>query len=160
MTDKLRANLWFDGNAEDAANFYASVFPDSRVDKVTRAASDTPSGPAGMVLVVEFTVLGRNLVGINGGPQFPFTKAVSFSVDCQDQAEVDRYWNALTADGGKPVQCGWLRDKFGLSWQIVPKRLQQLLDDPDPARAKRAMDAMLGMVKLDIAALEAAADGR
>lgn len=160
MADKLRANLWFDGNAEEAAKFYASVFPDSRVDKVTRAASDTPSGPAGMVLVVEFTVLGRNLVGINGGPQFPFTEAVSFSVDCEDQAEVDRYWNALTADGGTPVQCGWLRDKFGLSWQIVPKQLQQLLGDPDPARAKRAMDAMLGMVKLDIAALEAAADGR
>lgn len=160
MADKLRANLWFDGNAEEAAKFYASVFPDSRVDKVTRAASDTPSGPAGMVLVVEFTVLGRNLVAINGGPQFPFTEAVSFSVDCEDQAEVDRYWNALTADGGKPVQCGWLRDKFGLSWQIVPKQLQQLLGDPDPARAKRAMDAMLGMVKLDIAALEAAADGR
>lgn len=160
MADKLRANLWFDGNAEEAANFYALVFPDSRVDKVTRAASDTPSGPAGMVLVVEFTVLGRNLVGINGGPQFPFTEAVSFSVDCEDQAEVDRYWNALTADGGTPVQCGWLRDKFGLSWQIVPKQLQQLLGDPDPARAKRAMDAMLGMVKLDIAALEAAADGR
>lgn len=160
MANKLRANLWFDGNAEEAAKFYASVFPDSRVDKVTRAASDTPSGPAGMVLVVEFTVLGRNLVAINGGPQFPFTEAVSFSVDCEDQAEVDRYWNALTADGGKPVQCGWLRDKFGLSWQIVPKQLQQLLGDPDPARAKRAMDAMLGMVKLDIAALEAAADGR
>lgn len=160
MADKLRANLWFDGNAEEAAKFYASVFPDSRVDKVTRAASDTPSGPAGMVLVVEFTVLGRNLVAINGGPQFPFTEAVSFSVDCEDQAEVDRYWNALAADGGKPVQCGWLRDKFGLSWQIVPKQLQQLLGDPDPARAKRAMDAMLGMVKLDIAALEAAADGR
>jgi predicted 3-demethylubiquinone-9 3-methyltransferase (glyoxalase superfamily) len=160
MADKLRANLWFDGNAEEAANFYAAVFPDSRVDKVSRAPADTPAGPAGMVLTVEFTVLGRSFVGINGGPQFPFTEAVSFSVDCADQAEIDRYWTALTADGGRPVQCGWLADRFGLSWQIVPTRLNELLGDPDPARAKRAMDAMLGMVKLDIAALEAAADGR
>ena len=160
MASKLTPNLWFDGNAEEAASFYASVFPDSRVDRVVRSPSDTPAGPAGMVLTVEFTVLGQPFVGINGGPQFPFTEAVSFSVDCADQAEVDRYWGALTADGGKPVQCGWHKDKYGLSWQIVPTLLHRLLDDPDRERAARVMQTMLGMVKLDVAALQAAYDGR
>lgn len=160
MTARITPNLWFDGNAEQAASFYASVFPDSRVDRVVRSASETPAGPAGMVLTVEFTLLGQKFVGINGGPQFAFTEAVSFAVDCADQAEVDRYWDALTADGGEPVQCGWLKDRYGLSWQIVPAALPRLLDDPDRERAARVMQAMLGMVKLDVAALQAAYDGR
>jgi predicted 3-demethylubiquinone-9 3-methyltransferase (glyoxalase superfamily) len=157
---KITPTLWFDGNAEEAANFYVSVFPDSRVDRVFRSPADTPSGPEGMVLLVEFTVAGQRLAGLNGGPEFPFTEAVSLSVDCADQAEVDRYWDALTADGGQPVQCGWLKDKYGLSWQIVPSALPRMLADPDRERAKRVMQAMLDMVKLDMAKLQAAYDGR
>lgn len=156
---KIVPCLWFNGQAEQAANFYVSLLPDSRVDKVIRSPADTPSGPAGMVLVVEFTLAGNKYSGLNGGPQFPFTEAVSFQVYCDDQAEVDRLWAALS-DGGAPNVCGWLKDRWGLSWQIVPKRLMQLLKDPDPARAKRAMEAMMAMGKIDIAAIEKAADGR
>ena len=159
MAGKITPNLWFNGNAEEAANFYAAVFPDSRVDQIMRSAADTPSGPAGMVLTVEFTVAGQKFLGINGGLQFPFTEAVSFSVDCADQAEVDRYWDALTAGGGKPVQCGWLKDRFGLSWQIVPAIMPRLLADPDRQRARRVMEAMMSMVKINVAALQAAYDG-
>jgi predicted 3-demethylubiquinone-9 3-methyltransferase (glyoxalase superfamily) len=159
MSKKITPCLWFDHNAEEAANFYASLLPDSRVGKITRSPADNPSGPAGMVLTVEFTVAGQEFVGLNGGPEFPFTEAVSFMIHCEDQAEVDRLWDALIADGGKPVQCGWLRDRFGLSWQIVPKRMLELLDDPDPDKAKRAMEAMLKMVKIDIAEVERAAAG-
>jgi predicted 3-demethylubiquinone-9 3-methyltransferase (glyoxalase superfamily) len=151
--------LWFDGQAEEAANFYASLLPDSRVDKVHRAPSDYPSGKAGGALTVEFTLVGRPFLGLNGGPYFKFNEAVSFSISCADQEEVDRYWKALTADGGEPSRCGWLKDRFGLSWQVVPKRLPELLADPDRARAKRAMDAMMQMQKIDVAALEQAADG-
>jgi predicted 3-demethylubiquinone-9 3-methyltransferase (glyoxalase superfamily) len=158
MSKKITPCLWFDHNAEEAANFYASLLPDSRVGKITRSPADNPSGPAGMVLTVEFTVAGQEFVGLNGGPEFPFTEAVSFMIHCEDQAEVDRLWDLLIADGGKPVQCGWLRDRFGLSWQIVPKRMLELLDDPDGGKAKRAMEAMLKMVKIDIAEVERAAN--
>jgi predicted 3-demethylubiquinone-9 3-methyltransferase (glyoxalase superfamily) len=151
--------LWFDRNAEDAATFYASLFPDSRVDAVHRAPADYPSGKAGDVLTVEFTLCGRRFQGLNGGPYFTFSEAISFSIACADQAEVDRYWDALTADGGEPAPCGWCKDRYGLSWQVVPTRLPELLADPDPARAKRAMEAMMTMGKIDIAALERAADG-
>ncbi|MEA2998512.1 MAG: hypothetical protein QOK17_345 [Sphingomonadales bacterium] len=151
--------LWFDGQAEEAATLYASIFPDSRVDKVQRAPADYPSGKAGNALTVEFTLMGRPFLGLNGGPHFKFSEAVSFSISCEDQAEVDRYWEALTAGGGEPSRCGWCKDRFGLSWQVVPKALPRLLGDPDRARAGRAMQAMIKMGKLDVAALERAADG-
>jgi predicted 3-demethylubiquinone-9 3-methyltransferase (glyoxalase superfamily) len=156
---KITPCLWFDGNAEEAANFYISLLPDSRIRKVQRSPADNPSTAEGAVLVVEFTLAGQDFMGLNGGPQFKFNEAVSFIIDCEDQEEVDRLWDALTADGGKPVQCGWLQDKFGLSWQITPRELPRLLADPDPARARRAMQAMMGMVKIDVAALKKAADG-
>jgi predicted 3-demethylubiquinone-9 3-methyltransferase (glyoxalase superfamily) len=159
MTQKVTPCLWFDGQAEPAARYYVSLLPDSRIDQVVRSAADTPSGPAGMVLVVEFTLAGNKFRGLNGGPQFPFTEAVSFQITCEDQAEVDRLWAALS-DGGSPSQCGWLKDRWGLSWQIVPRKLFQLLGDADPNCSRRAMQAMLTMSKLDIAALERAADGR
>ena len=155
---KITPFLWFDGQAEEAAKYYVSLFPDSRIDRVTRSPADTPSGPAGMVLTVEFTLCGTKVVGLNGGPQFPFTEAISFQIACADQAEVDRLWAALT-DGGSEGQCGWLKDRWGLSWQVVPTRLHELLGDRDPARAQRAMQAMLAMQKLSIADLERAANG-
>ena len=155
---KVTPCLWFDGRAEQAAGYYVSLLPDSRIDRVVRSPADTPSGPAGMVLAVEFTLAGNKFSGLNGGPQFPFTEAVSFQIACDDQSEVDRLWAALS-EGGSPSQCGWLKDRWGLSWQIVPKRLFQLLNDADPNRSRRAMQAMLKMRKLDIAELERAADG-
>ena len=154
---KLYPCLWFDGDAEEAANFYATLLPDSRVDNVWRSPADTPSGPAGMVLTVDFTIAGRRFQGLNGGPDFRFNEAVSFVIDCDDQAEVDRLWEALTASGGEPGPCGWLKDRFGLSWQIVPRRLEELLNDSDPERARRAMEAMLKMGKIEVAELEHAA---
>ena len=150
--------LWFDGNAEEAAEFYTSLLPDSHVDRVWRSPAETPSGPAGMVLTVDFTLLGTKVQGLNGGSDFRFNEAVSFVVECEDQAEVDRLWEALTADGGEPGPCGWLKDRFGLSWQIAPRELNVLVDDPDPDRARRAMEAMLKMGKIDIAEVRAAAD--
>lgn len=159
MIDKTRPCLWFDGEAEAATAFYVSLLPDSRIDHVQRAPTDYPSGAAGAVLVVEFTLAGRSYMAMNGGPGFPFTQAISLSVDCADQSEVDRLWEALTADGGQPVACGWLKDRWGLSWQIVPSALPRLLADPDPARAARVFQAMMGMIKLDIAGLERAAEG-
>jgi predicted 3-demethylubiquinone-9 3-methyltransferase (glyoxalase superfamily) len=155
---KITPCLWFDGNAEEAANYYVSLLPDSRVDRVVRSPAETPSGPAGTVLVVEFTLGGMKFTGLNGGPEFPFTEAISLQIACEDQAEVDRLWAALS-DGGSPGQCGWLKDRWGLSWQIVPVRLHELLADPDPDRSRRATEAMLEMTKLDVAALERAADG-
>lgn len=151
--------LWFDGDAEQAAELYAAVLPDSRVDKVWRSPADTPSGPAGSVLVVDLTLLGRRVQALNGGPMYTFSEAVSFVLECDGQDEVDRLWDALTADGGEPGPCGWLKDRFGLSWQVVPRRLNELLDDPDPERARRAMEAMLQMGRLDVAGLERAAAG-
>jgi predicted 3-demethylubiquinone-9 3-methyltransferase (glyoxalase superfamily) len=155
---KIIPCLWFDGKAEEAANFYVSLLPDSRVDKVMRAPVDYPGGSAGSALTVEFTVAGQQFMGLNGGPQFPFTEAVSFTINCEDQAEVDRLWDALT-EGGSPVQCGWLKDRYGLSWQITPTVLPKMLADPDRAKAKRVMEAMMQMVKIDIAQLQKAYDG-
>ena len=157
--DKITPCLWFDGQAEEAATFYASLLPDSRVDTVTRAPADYPAGKAGDVLTVEFTLAGRSFMAMNGGPQFKFDEAISFSMDCEDQAEVDRLWEALIADGGAPVACGWLKDRFGLSWQVIPRALPRMLKDADGARAKRVMEAMMDMVKIDVAGLERAYRG-
>ncbi len=151
--------LWFDKNAEEAANFYAATFPNSRVTAVTRSPSDYPSGKAGDVLTVEFTVLGQPFVGLNGGPVFNFDEAISFQVFTDTQDETDRYWNAIVGGGGQESECGWCKDKFGLSWQIVPRALTEALHDPDAAAAKRAMDAMMTMKKIDIARIEAARRG-
>ena len=156
---KLFPCLWFDGNAEEAAQFYVTLLPDSQVDKVWRSPADTPAGPAGTVLTVDFTLDGQKVQGLNGGPDFTFSEAVSFVVDCDDQDEVDRLWEVLSADGGEPGPCGWVKDRFGLPWQIVPRRLQELLDDADSDRARRAMEAMLTMGKIQVAELERAADG-
>ena len=157
--DKISTCLWFDGNAEEAARFYTSIFPNSRIDSVDPSPGETPSGPEGSIITVNFTLGGRSFIGLNGGPEFTFTEAISLSIDCDDQAEVDRYWDALLADGGEPSVCGWLKDRFGLSWQVVPRRLNELLAGDDPAAAQRAMEAMLQMGKLDIAGLEAAYRG-
>jgi 2-polyprenyl-6-hydroxyphenyl methylase/3-demethylubiquinone-9 3-methyltransferase len=151
--------LWFDGNAEEAANFYASTFPDSHVDAIHHAPGDYPSGKTGDVIMVEFTVLGTAFLGLNGGPQFHFDEAVSFQVYTDDQAETDRYWNAIVGNGGSESACGWCKDKFGLSWQITPRALMEATTDPDRAAAKRAFDAMMTMRKIDIAAIEAARRG-
>jgi predicted 3-demethylubiquinone-9 3-methyltransferase (glyoxalase superfamily) len=159
MPTQIRPNLWFDGNAEEAAAFYVSVFKEnSRVVTTTHYPAGAP-GPEGTVMTVEWELDGQSFIGINGGPQFTFSEAVSLEVQCADQAEVDYYWEALIADGGAPGPCGWLKDQFGFSWQIVPAGWDQILADQDPARAQRAMAAMLKMGKLDIAALERAADG-
>ncbi len=156
---KITPFLWYAKEAEEAARFYASIFPDSRVGNVTTLASESPSGPPGSVKVVEFVLFGQSFTAMSAGPLDPFNHAISLLVSCQDQAEVDRYWNALL-DGGSAEQCGWLKDRFGVSWQIVPTVLATLMSDPDRAKAKRASDAMLKMVKIDIAALQAAYDGR
>ena len=151
--------LWFNGQAEDAAEFYTTVFPDSRIDKVSRAAADNPSGKKGGVVTVDFTLDGQHFVALNGGPEFTFNEAISFVVDCTDQAEVDRYWDALVEGAGEHGPCGWLKDRFGVSWQIVPNRLYELLEGPDPAASERAMKAMLQMGKLDVRELELAYAG-
>jgi predicted 3-demethylubiquinone-9 3-methyltransferase (glyoxalase superfamily) len=156
---KISPCLWFARDAEAAANFYVSLLPDSRIDRVQRSPIDNPSCKAGDVLVVAFTVAGQSFIGLNGGPGVPYTNAVSFTINCDDQAEVDRLWDALIADGGKPVQCGWLNDRWGVPWQIVPKGFTELLADSNGEGAKRAMAAMMGMVKLDMAALQRAYDG-
>lgn len=158
QVQKVTPFLWFDGAAEEAAAFYVTLLPGSRVLGVTRSRADTPSGPAGMALTVQFSLGGTRFVALNGGPEFSFSEAVSFQIACDDQREVDRLWEALS-DGGQEGPCGWLKDRWGLSWQIVPTRLTELLSDPDPERAKRATEAMLAMGRIDIAALERAADG-
>jgi predicted 3-demethylubiquinone-9 3-methyltransferase (glyoxalase superfamily) len=155
---KIVPNLWFDTEAEEAANFYLSVFENSRILNVTHYSEAGPR-EAGMVMAVEWELDGHRFVGINGGPEFKFDEAVSFQIRCKDQDEVDYYWEKLTADGGKEGQCGWLTDKYGLSWQVTPGGLEEVFADPDPERAKRAMEAMLKMSKLDIGALRTAADG-
>lgn len=148
--------LWFDGQAEEAAEFYTSVFPNSKISNVVRAPKGgTPSNAAGSVMVVEFNLDGRDFVALNGGPKFKFTEAVSFQVHVADQAEVDHFWDAFTA-GGEPGPCGWCKDRFGLSWQVIPVRLLELLQDPDPQRSQRAFTAMMGMTRIDVAAIEAA----
>jgi predicted 3-demethylubiquinone-9 3-methyltransferase (glyoxalase superfamily) len=156
---KIAPCLWCDGNAEEAASLYTSLFPDSRIDKVNRSPADNPSTPAGAVLTVDFTLAGQKFIGLNGGPEFPFTEAVSFSIDCEDQAEVDRYWDVLIEGGGSPSQCGWLKDRFGVSWQVVPRQLPEWLAGSDQEGAKRAMEAMLRMSKLDVAKLREAYEG-
>ena len=158
-THKMAVCLWFDGTAEEAANFYASTFPDSHVDAVHRAPGDYPAGKQDNVLTVEFTVLGTAFLGLNGGPQFKFDEAVSFQVYTRDQAETDRYWNAITANGGSESECGWCKDRYGLSWQITPRALMEAVTETDPAAAKRAFDAMMTMRKIDIATIEAARRG-
>lgn len=150
--------LWFDGDAEAAATFYVSLFPGSRIVHVQSNPADGPAGPEGGVLLVVFELAGQRFLALNGGMAMEYTHALSLQVDCEDQAEVDRLWAAFTAEG-KAEQCGWLRDRWGVAWQIVPKRIPELLMDRDPARARRAMEAVLSMVKLDIAAVEAAAQG-
>ena len=156
---KIAPCLWFDGEAEEAAKFYVSLLPDSRIDKIMRSPSDYPGGSKGQVLTVDFTLAGQQYMGLNGGPEFKFTEAISFTINCEDQAEVDRYWDALIADGGAPVQCGWLKDRYGLSWQITPTILPRLMADPDPEKARRVMEAMMKMVKIDVAAVKAAYEG-
>src|SRR5436189_4398868 len=147
--------LWFDGQAEEAAKFYVSLFPDSHIDKVVKAPADFPSGKKGDVLVVDFTLMGRKFSGLNGGPYFKFNEAISLTVPCESQVEVDRYWNALSAVP-EAEQCGWVKDRYDLSWQIVPTMLYGLRSDPDPTTAGRVMDVMLKMKKLDIMALQQA----
>jgi predicted 3-demethylubiquinone-9 3-methyltransferase (glyoxalase superfamily) len=151
--------LWFDHDAEAAARFYASVFPDSQVNAIHRAPGDYPDGKQGEVLTVEFTVLGIPCLGLNGGPTFRHTEAFSFQVATVDQAETDRYWNAIVGNGGQESQCGWCKDKWVLSWQITPIALTLAYTDPDRAAAKRAFDAMMTMTKIDVAAIEAARRG-
>lgn len=149
--------LWFDTAGLEAAELYVSVFPDSQILDIAYWGANDPQRE-GQVLEVRFRLGGRDFVALNGGPGFPFTEAVSIQVDCADQAEIDHYWHALLAGGGQEVECGWLKDRYGLSWQVVPTRLGELMRDPDPARALRATEAMMRMVKIDIAELERAAD--
>jgi predicted 3-demethylubiquinone-9 3-methyltransferase (glyoxalase superfamily) len=156
--NKVTPFLSFDGQAEEAARFYVSLLPNSRIDRVLRSPVDTHGGPAGSVLLVEFTLAGSPYIALNA-PGFTFTEAVSFMIACEDQAEIDRLWAALTADGGEEVACGWLKDRWGVSWQITPTRLMELIKDPDPNRARRAMESMMTMVKIDIAEVERSAEG-
>ena len=154
---RITPNLWFDTQGKEAAEFYVSIFPNSEITDVTYYGEAGP-GPAGTVLTVNFSLDGRDFTAINGGPAFTFDEAISLLIECKDQAEVDYYWEKLT-DGGQEAQCGWLKDKYGLSWQVCPEGMEAALNDPDPERANRVMKAMLGMVKIDVAALQAAADG-
>ncbi|KQV47435.1 3-demethylubiquinone-9 3-methyltransferase [Pelomonas sp. Root1217] len=159
MTAKNTICLWYDGDAEAAARFYAETFPDSRVGAVYRAPGDYPDGKQGNVLTVEFTVAGIPCIGLNGGPTFKHSEAFSFQIATDDQAETDRLWNAIVSHGGQESQCGWCKDRWGLSWQITPRALIDAISDPDRAAAKRAFDAMMKMQKIDIAAIEAARRG-
>jgi predicted 3-demethylubiquinone-9 3-methyltransferase (glyoxalase superfamily) len=154
---KITPFLWFDNNAEEAMNFYTSVFENSKIGKVSRYPEGSP-GPAGSVMTGTFQIAGQEFIVLNGGPQFKFTEAVSFVVNCESQEEIDKYWNKLTADGGKEVECGWLKDKFGLSWQITPTILYELLSNPDREKSKRAMQAMMNMKKIDIEGIKRAAE--
>lgn len=153
----ITPNLWLKGDAEEAAKFYTGLFPDSRIDRLMLSPADNPSAAKGELLIVEFTLNGQKFLAINGGPAFKFTEAVSFAIECEDQREVDRYWDALTADGGEAIQCGWCKDRYGLFWQVVPRRLMELLYGEDGDAAERAAQAMFKMIKIDIAALESAA---
>jgi predicted 3-demethylubiquinone-9 3-methyltransferase (glyoxalase superfamily) len=152
---KISPFLWFDNQAEEAVNLYTTLFPNSKILNVARYPEESPGTP-GTVMTVSFILSGQEFTALNGGPEFKFTEAISFVVSCENQAEVDKYWNTLTANGGEESQCGWLKDKYGVSWQIVPTRLGELLSDPDVEKAGRAMQAMLKMQKLDIPTLEAA----
>jgi predicted 3-demethylubiquinone-9 3-methyltransferase (glyoxalase superfamily) len=156
---KITTYLWFNDQAEEAAKFYTSIFDNSRVVSVTRDQVGV-GGPKGRAMVVEFQLEGQNFLALNGGPQFKFTEAISLHVNCESQAEVDKLWNKLVSGGGEESQCGWLKDKYGLSWQIIPRALGEMIGDKDPAKSKRAVEAMLQMKKIDIAALQRAHDGR
>jgi len=156
---KIYTHLWYAKEAEEAAKLYATIFPDSHVDGVTTLQSDTPSGPPGSVRIVDFTLLGQRFQAMTAGPHHDFNDAISLVVECDDQAELDRYWNALAANGGKPGPCGWITDRFGLRWQIVPSGMAEFLQTKDTAKAKRVTEAFLKMGKIDIAALEKAARG-
>jgi len=155
---RITPNLWFDTKGEEAARFYVSIFPNSKINTITRYPEGGPGAP-GDVLTVDFELDGQTYTTINGGPQFTFDEAISLLINCKDQAEVDYYWDALTADGGAESQCGWLKDKFGLSWQVVPEGWEKLFTDPDTTKVQRAMTAMFAMKKLDLAELQAAFDG-
>jgi predicted 3-demethylubiquinone-9 3-methyltransferase (glyoxalase superfamily) len=156
---KIYPHLWYAKDAEEAARLYASIFPDSKVEHVATMGSETPSGPPGSVKIVNFTLFGQRFQAMSAGPHHDFNDAVSFVVQCDDQAELDKYWNALLANGGKPQACGWLIDRFGVRWQIIPSALERFMSDKDPARSKRVSDALLKMIKLDIATLEKAYKG-
>jgi predicted 3-demethylubiquinone-9 3-methyltransferase (glyoxalase superfamily) len=157
---KLVTHLWYAKDAEAAARFYASIFPDSRVDRVTPMPADSPSGPAGSVSVVEFTLFGQQLMAITAGPHHEFNDAISLLVHCDTQAEIDKYWNAILEHGGQPTACGWIIDRYGLRWQITATQLGEWMADPDKTKARRVTEAMLKQVKIDIAALRAAFEGR
>ncbi|WP_066798459.1 VOC family protein [Sphingomonas soli] len=159
MSDKITTVLWFDHVGEEAASFYVSLLPDSRIDNVIRAPGDNPSGPEGGVLVVDFTLAGRKYSALNGGPNFKPNESISFMILTEDQEETDRLWNAIVGNGGAESACGWCKDKWGFNWQITPRILLDLLSDPDRARSKRGFEAMMTMQKIDIAAIEAAANG-
>ena len=159
MSDpKITPFLWFDDNADEAVAFYSAIFPDARVIEEQRYPEGAP-GPTGSLMTATFELAGQRFVALNGGPAFGFTEAVSFFIRCDSAEEVDHYWEALLADGGQPSQCGWLKDKFGLSWQVVPAKLTQYLSDPDPVKAQRVMQAMLQMSKIEVSALDAAYAG-
>ncbi len=153
---KISPCLWFDGEAEAAAQHYISIVPNSHIVSVDRSPADTPSGPRDTVLTVSFSLAGQTFIALNGGPDFKFNEAISLSIDCDDQAEVDRYWDALIAGGGEPSVCGWLKDRSGVSWQVVPRQLAEMLQSPDREAAGRAMVAMLKMTKIEVKGLEKA----
>lgn len=159
VSPKIYPFLWYAKEAEAAARFYTSIFPDSRIDGVTALMSESPSGPPGSVKVVDFTLFGQRFTAMTAGSHQDFNDAISMTVLCEDQAELDRYWDALLEGGGKAVACGWLMDRYGLRWQLVPRRMEEMLRDADPARSKRATDALMKMVKFDLAALEEAFRG-
>ena len=158
MKHQIVPNLWFDGNAVEAANFYVSVFEGSRILSIVNYPEGAP-GPAGEPMVVEWEMNGQRFMGINGGPEFPFSEAVSFLIECDTQEEIDLYWDKLLANGGEESVCGWLKDQFGLAWQVAPAGMDALFADPDKSKAERAMQAMLKMKKIDMATMQAAADG-
>jgi predicted 3-demethylubiquinone-9 3-methyltransferase (glyoxalase superfamily) len=158
-TQKIKPHLWYSKEAEEAARFYATIFPDSHVDRVTPLPADSPSGPAGSVSVVEFTLCGQGFLAITAGPHHDFNDSISLHVSCESQEEIDRYWQALLENGGKPQACGWIIDKYGLRWQIASAVLGEMMTDPDKSKARRAAEAMLKQVKLDIATLKRAYDG-
>lgn len=158
-TQMIAPCLWFDGRAEEAAAFYVSLFPNSRIHRVITSPVDTPGAASGSPILVEFSIAGQRYQALNGGPHEAFNDAISLSVSCPDQAEVDRLWEALTAGGGRPIQCGWLKDRFGVSWQIVPEPLIDMIADSEPARARRVMEAMMRMTKIDIGELRNAYRG-
>ncbi|MFM7014098.1 MAG: VOC family protein [Actinomycetota bacterium] len=156
---KLRTCLWFNGNAREAAEFYTSLFPESKLLDNWLAPTDTPGNQSGTEVTVNFEIFGAQFIALNGGPQFPFSEAVSFQIPCSSQEEIDHYWKNLTSDGGEENQCGWLKDKFGLSWQVTSPVMEKYINGPDKAGAKRATEAMLGMTKISLAELESAYNG-